>query len=147
MLLPAARPARIAFLVIFGFLAPRFAASRVAATYCPNFKFGFASNAAWYPLRRSLAVVCKLVAIPGWSRSSLSASCEFCLCKRARPKPESERPFERSDAVLRPVSARPLDLSDDVLIPLSTPTPLGGPPRGLPAGGPPPAPRPRPCAE
>src|SRR5207302_9775056 len=64
-----------------------------------------------------------------------------------RPKPESERPFERSDAVLRPVSARPLDLSDDVLIRLSTPTPLGGPPRGLPAGGPPPAPRPRPCAE
>jgi len=45
MLLPAASPASIALVVIFGFLAPRFAASRVAATHCPNFKFGFAGNA------------------------------------------------------------------------------------------------------
>src|SRR6266567_5946239 len=133
MLLPAASSVRIAVVVMFGFLAPRFAASRVAATYWPNFKFGFAARAAWYPLRRLLAVVCRLAAIPGWSRSSLSASWEFCRCKRARSSPASERPFERSDAVPRPVSARPADLPEEVLIPLSTPTPLGGPPDGLPA--------------
>src|SRR6266851_6637130 len=149
MLLPAASPARIALVAMLGFLAPKFAASRVAATYWPNFRLGFVANAARYPLRRSFAVVFRFAAIPGWSLSSLSASWEFCRCKRARSSPASERPFERSDAVLRPVSARPLDRSDDVLIPLSTPTPLGGPPPRPPADEPPPPPppRPRPWAE
>ena len=43
--------------VTAGYLSPRFAATRVAATYSSNFRSGSEASAARYPSRRSLALV------------------------------------------------------------------------------------------
>src|SRR5207245_37609 len=64
MLLPLFRPSRIAWVVIAGFLSPRFLASTFAATNCPRVSLALAASAVCYAPSSMSGVVPSLLAMP-----------------------------------------------------------------------------------